>query len=310
LEEALDYVASKGVDCVELCAGNYPGDPHFKPAELVADKNKRERMLAAVKDRGLTISALACHGNPLHPDQKFAKKHHETVRTAVQLAKLCGINTVTGFSGCPGGSPSDKTPNWVVTAWPPDFQKALDWQWKEKVIPYWQREAKFAADNGVRHAFEMHPGFVVYNTDSLLRLRKACGKYGRVIGANFDPSHLWWQGMDPLASLRKLGGSLIFHTHAKDTRIDPLNSPVSGNLDVKSYGDVGARSWVFRTVGYGHGEEFWRDFVSTLAALGYDGVLSIEHEDSLMNVDEGFTKAVELLKRVVIRAKPGAMWWA
>lgn len=309
LEEALDYVAEKGVECVELCAGNYPGEPHFKSAELVSNKAARERLLAAVKDRGLKISAFACHGNPLHPNSQTAKKNHQVIRTAVKLARLCGVRTVTGFSGCPGGSPSDKTPNWIVSPWPPDYQKALEWQWKARVSPYWQREAKFAADNGVRHAFEMHPGFVVYNTDSMQKLREACGKYGKVVGANFDPSHLWWQGTDPLAALRRLGGGMIFHVHAKDTRIDPLNSAAVGNLDMKPYDDVAGRSWVFRTVGYGHGEQFWREFVTTLRTLGYDGALSIEHEDALMSPDEGFTKAVELLKRVTLKTKAGSLWW-
>ncbi|HDN67377.1 MAG TPA: sugar phosphate isomerase/epimerase, partial [Firmicutes bacterium] len=173
-------------------------------------------------------------------------------------------------------------------------------------IPYWQKAGKFAQEHGVRICLEMHPGFVVYNTETLLRLREAVGE---VIGANFDPSHLFWQGMDPIASVRKLG-SAIFHVHAKDCRIDPFNASVNGVLDTKSYGDEIHRSWIFRTVGYGHGHEFWKDFVSTLRMVGYDDVLSIEHEDSLMSVNEGFTKAVAFLKEILLTEATGEMWWA
>ena len=152
----------------------------------------------------------------------------------------------------------------------------------------------------------MHPGFCVYNTETMLRLRENCGDN---IGANFDPSHLFWQGMDPLVSLRALKGA-VWHVHAKDCRVDPQNSLRNGVLDTKSYGDIINRSWVFRTVGFGHTEEFWRNFVSELRLIGYDGVISIEHEDSLMSVDEGFKKAVALLRTVLLTEKPGAMWWA
>ncbi|MCP4613926.1 MAG: sugar phosphate isomerase/epimerase, partial [Planctomycetes bacterium] len=180
------------------------------------------------------------------------------------------------------------------------------WQWEKKIIPYWSKEAKFAADHGIRLAFEMHPGFAVYNTESMLKLRKNCGSN---IGANFDPSHLFWQGMDPIISLRQLKGA-VYHVHAKDCRIDEHNTKINGVLDMKSYGDEINRSWVFRTVGFGHSEDFWRDFVSTLRMIGYDGVLSIEHEDSLMSSVEGLKKAVDFLKGIIIREKPGPMHWA
>jgi len=155
-------------------------------------------------------------------------------------------------------------------------------------------------------AFEMHPGFVVYNTETLLRLRAECGKN---IGANFDPSHLFWQGMDPIACLRALKGC-VYHVHAKDCRVDPLNAATVGVLDTKPYADEINRGWIFRTVGYGHGADFWKDFVSTLRLIGYDGAISIEHEDSLMSVNEGFQKAVAFLKDVLLHEKPGEMWWA
>ncbi len=291
---------------MEIGTGNYPGDAHCPLDELVRGKAKARAWKKKITSRGLVISALSCHGNPLHPNKGFAKQNHDTWRKTVRLAEMTGVKTVVNFSGCPGDSDRAKYPNWVTCPWPPDFSEIVEWQWEEKVIPYWKKEAKFAANHGVRVAFEMHPGFVVYNTETMLRLRAECG---RNIGANFDPSHLFWQGMDPIACLRALKGC-VYHVHAKDCRVDPLNAATVGVLDTKPYTDEINRGWIFRTVGYGHGPEFWKDFVSTLRLIGYDGALSIEHEDSLMSVNEGFQKAVEFLKDVLLYEKPGAVWWA
>jgi len=307
LEQALEFVAGVGLEAIELGTGNYPGSPHCPVKKLLGSQVALNDFKAQIRDKGLEISALSCHGNPLHPNKKFAASHHETARDTVRLAKRLGVEVVINFSGCPGDSDKAKKPNWVTCPWPPDYSEIIEWQWSKKVIPYWKKEAKFARDNGVKLAFEMHPGFVVYNTETMLRLREACGKN---IGANFDPSHLFWQGIDPLASLRKLGGEAVFHVHAKDCQVDAANVAVNGVLDTKHYGDEINRAWIFRTVGYGHGEEFWRNFVSTLRLIGYDGVISIEHEDSLMSMNEGFTKAVEFLKGIILKEKVGAMWWA
>jgi len=303
--DALDFIAQNGLDAVEIGTGNYPGDKHCPLKELVASPSKAKAWKSEVDSRGLEISALSCHGNPLHPDTAFAKKDVETMHSTIRLAEMLGVKTVVVFSGCPGDSDRAKYPNWVTCPWPPDFSAIIKWQWEKKVIPFWKKEAKFAKDHGVRLAFEMHPGFVVYSAETLVRLRSECGDN---IGANFDPSHLFWQNQDPIAGVRYLGKA-IYHVHAKDCRIYP---PVAtgGVLDTKSYADEIHRSWIFRTVGYGHGEDFWNDFVSTLRMVGYDGVLSIEHEDSLMSANEGFKKAVTFLKRVLIFEKPGEAYWA
>jgi sugar phosphate isomerase/epimerase len=194
----------------------------------------------------------------------------------------------------------------VTCAWPPDFVDTLNWQWNEKVIPYWREAGTFAAQLGVKLAFEMHPGFVVYNPETLLRLREAVGP---VIGANYDPSHLYWQGMEPAASIRALGGA-IHHVHAKDTYVDPANTAANGVLDTKPYSDLAHRSWTFRTVGYGHDQFSWRSLITALRLVGYDYVLSIEHEDALASVEEGFSKAVSFLKDALLAEQPAAMWWA
>lgn len=306
LDTALDYAQKLGLDTVEVGTGNYPGDPHCKPAELLKSKPKFEEFKDKFAKRGITISALSCHGNPIHPDKKIAKEHALIQRQTIELAAKLGIQNVVTFSGCPGGSAKDTTPNWVTCPWPPDFLQSLEYQWNDVALPYWKDEAAFALKHKVRLCFEMHPGFIVYNPESLQKLRKACGKN---IGANFDPSHLWWQGMDPIAALLELKDCL-FHVHAKDTNINPYNTAKNGVLDTKHYGDELGRSWVFRTVGYGHDAMFWNNFISTLRMIGYDGAISIEHEDGLMSVNEGLTKAVEFLNGVIMKEKTGGMWWA
>ena len=217
------------------------------------------------------------------------------------------MDTVVTFSGCPGDHAGAKHPNWVTCPWPEDFLAILDYQWNDVILPYWREAGDFAKAHGVRIAFEMHPGFCVYNTETMLRIRR---EIGPVLGANFDPSHLVWQGVDIVTAIRELGDA-IYHFHAKDTRIDPANTAAHGVLDCKHYGDELNRSWIFRTVGYGHGESFWRDVVSALRLVGYDRVMSIEHEDSLLSIDEGLEKAISFLRPIILSsAKPGTMAWA
>jgi sugar phosphate isomerase/epimerase len=248
---------------------------------------------------------LSCHGNPLHPDKAHAQHDREVSRKTILLAEKLGIPVVIDFSGCPGDSPHATAPNWVTCPWPPDYLKVLDWQWSEVVAPYWSEHAKFAADHGVKIAIEMHPGFVVYNPETMLRLRSIAGPN---VGCNFDPSHLFWQSIDPIAAVRVLEGA-IFHVHAKDTQIYAANLPRTGVLDTKPYTQERDRSWIFRTCGYGHGAEWWGELISTLRMFGYDYVLSIEHEDSLLSPEEGLTKAATFLNSIVIREQPTAAWW-
>ena len=305
-EPMLDMVADMGLDAIELPASAYGESPHCPVADLMASKPKRGEWLAAIDKRGLIVSSLSAHGNPIHPDPDTARHSHDRLRNAILLAEKLGVDRVNAFSGCPGDQGDARVPNWVTCPWPPEFAELVEWQWDKKVIPYWTKMAVFAADHGVKIGFEMHPGFVVYNPETLLRLRSACDK---ALGANFDPSHLFWQGIDPIEAVRALKGC-IWHVHAKDCRVDPVNTRVNGVLDTKHYADELHRAWVFRTVGYGHGEDFWRDFVSTLRLVGYDHVLSIEHEDSLMSAAEGLAKAAEFLRAIIIREKPTAMTWA
>lgn len=305
-EAALDTAKAAGVEAVELGCGAFPGTAHINAQQIVNDAAAIARIKEAVESRGLVISALSVHGNPLHPDASVAKEHHEDFVATVQLAEKLGVETVITFSGCPGESPNSKYPSWVTCPWPPDFLTVLEWQWNEVAIPYWKEQSAFCRKHGVRVAIESHPGFLVYNTETALRLRREAGDN---IGVNFDPSHLFWQGMDPIECVKALADS-IFHVHAKDTKIDARNTALNGVLDTKHYGDILNRSFVFRTVGYGHDDEFWKSLVSTLRLVGYDGVISIEHEDGIMSVNEGFTKAASFLNGLILKESAGEMWWA
>lgn len=307
-EEMVKYLSSIGVDQLEMGAGGCPGKDHFDPEVLLKDESKIDDIKRILAENNMSIAAISAHGNPVHPDKKIAKQYHDEFNAAVLLAEKLGVDTMIGFSGCPGDSEGSIRPNWVTCAWPTDYLDTLKWQWEEVLIPYWKEEVKFLKEHGIKKlAFEMHPGFCVYNPITVLKLKDAVGD---IIGANIDPSHLIWQGMDPVAVVKELGAhNAIYHFHAKDTRVDNANTAVNGVLDTRSYADVLNRSWVFRTVGYGHGKEFWNDIISTLKAVGYDGVISIEHEDSLMSPKEGLEKAVKFLREVIIYENAGEMWW-
>jgi sugar phosphate isomerase/epimerase len=275
LEQALDAAGAAGCEAVEIATTGSHG--RRDAAELAAA-------------RGLDISALSCHGNPLHPDESVASRADRTFREAVRLAAELGVGTVITFAGCPGESEHSRRPSWVTCSWPDDYPETLEWQWRERVVPYWVEAAAFADDRGVRVAIEPHPGFVVYNTATMLRLREAAGG---AIGANFDPSHLFWQQIDPLASARALAGA-VFHVHAKDTGFDEGRLALDGVLETRI--EPEQRSWIFRSVGDGHPVEFWRKLAAALRDAGYDGALSIEHEDPLRSREEGLARAVSTLR--------------
>ncbi|OYR70220.1 xylose isomerase [Halorubrum ezzemoulense] len=308
LDDAAAYLDGIGVDAVELGVGGWPGEDHVDREALLDDPAGREELLSLLDDRGLRISALATHNNPLHPSEERAAAADRELREAIELADLLGVDTVTCFSGLPAGAPDDSTPNWVTAPWPTEHADALDYQWDEVAIPYWRDVAAHADHHGVDVAIEMHPNMLVYEPTGLVALREATNDR---IGANFDPSHLYWQGIDVTEAIRFLGErDAIHHVHAKDTKVYEAESRVKGVLDTTSYADTADRSWLFRSIGYGHGEEHWKDVVSTLWLVDYEGALSIEHEDALTSSREGLEKAVDVLDRAVFETEPGDAYWA
>ena len=307
LKEALTYLKQQGVQMVEIGCGGYPGRAHCDPELLLSDSAAFKAFEQVISDSGLAISALSCHGNMVHPQKDIAAGFRHDFEQCILMAERLGVTQINTFSGCPGDSAGSLYPNWVTCPWPDDFTAVLDYQWNEVLIPYWKEAVQFAKAHGVtKIALEPHPGFCVYNTASLLRLREAVGEE---IGANLDPSHLIWQQMDTPTVIRELKDA-IFHFHAKDTKIDPINCARNGVLDTGAYGNELERSWIFRTVGYGTDANAWKDIISALRLVGYDHAISIEHEDSLMSVNEGLSKAIAFLKDVLITEGKAEMWWA
>ena len=305
-EEALDKAVAAGVNAVEIGSGGYPGNHHCPVNDLLDSQGMREEYLEAIHSRGLVLSALSCHYEPLHPDQAIAKESDEIFRKSVQLAQLLEVPAVNVLSGLPAGSPDDTQPNWVTCPWPNHFTEILDYQWNQVGIPYWRTAAQFADQHGVQIGVEMHPGMLVYNVETMLRLREACGP---ALGCNFDPSHLWWNGVDPVAAIRQLGDAIV-HVHGKDVYVDPFNVMVNGVNDSKPYGQIPGRAWTFRSIGYGHDAKAWKDIISALRMVGYDYVISIEHEDAMMSTDEGLAKGIAQLKEAGISEAAGELFWA
>jgi len=300
VEKAFQWLSERGVETVEIGTGGSPGKNHCNPEVLLADKSKLNEFKDILKKHNLEISALSCHSNHVHPNNDIRDIAAFDYTQTLKLAKELNIDTIVTFSGCPGDYPGAKYPNWVTCTWPPDYPAILDYQWNDVLIPFWKDAVKEADEYGVtKIAIEMHPGFSVYNTPTLLKLREAVGS---AIGANFDPSHLFWQGICPSDSIKALKGA-IYHFHAKDTKIDKSNCEVDGVLDTRDFTNLAERSWLYRTVGYGHDALEWSEIITSLRLAGYDGAISIEHEDSFMSIEEGLEKAIEFLKPIIIRDK-------
>ena len=303
---AFDTCAELGLDAVELGTGEFSSDWHVGLDAVAEGGAAADELKADVSSRNLEISALSCHGNPLHPNPGYAERAGGVFEKTVRAAENLGVDTVILFAGCPGGPDGGEYPNWVSTGWPGYYEELLEWQWSERIIPFWKENAKYAADHGVRLAFEPHPGDCVFNLPTMMRLREGCGEN---VGVNFDPSHLWWQGMDPLVVAEELGrAGMLFHVHAKDTYIDEAAMARDGAL-ATSAPETPGRSWRFATVGYGHDVVFWRKLVAVLRSVGYDGVLSIEHEDPLAPILEGLQRTVRLLRDALWHEPSASLSW-
>ena len=305
IEEVIDKLAALEIKAVEIGVANYPATNHLDA--LITDQLV-EKFTERLMHDDIEISALSCQGNPLHPDETIARAHHAGWEQTVLWAERLHVRCVNVFSGCPGDPGGGRYPNWVTCAWPNEYGDLLSWQWNEKVVPYWVAASEFAQVHGVdRIAFEMHPGFVVYNPYTLLKLRRVVGA---MIGANLDPSHLYWQGIDPSMAIRTLCDEhALFHFHAKDVAIDHQNVGLNGVLDSRPYNLIKERAWSFCTVGTGHSTFQWAKMIHELRKDGYDGVLSIEHEDPLASREEGFQHAVNFLKNILWTQSPDELWW-
>lgn len=294
-QEAAKAAAGLGLAALEIGMGNWSAAPHANLKSLLGSKDERVKFLSVLKQNELALAALNCSGNQLHPID--GERHSEVLYETVRVAELLGVDTIVLMSGLPAGGPNDMRPNWVTCAWPLENGEILDWQWNAKLVPYWQKLATYAEGCGIKKlCIEMHGNQLVYNVPTLLKLRK---EIGPIVGANLDPSHLFWMGADPLVAVDALGEA-IHHVHAKDTFMNEAALNLTGRLETIGHGNVKARAWNYITLGYGHGEQWWRAFCYRLRLNGYDGWLSIEHEDMLLSRMEGLRKSVELLKQTSI----------
>lgn len=289
-ETALDTIAGMGIEGVEINTGNWSSAPHIDLDEMLASSDARKRFMNAITSRGLSLIALNCNGNQLHPTD--GQRQSSVVEKTIRLASELECSKVCLMSGLPAGAPTDKTPNWIISAWPPETSEILAWQWNEVLLPYWHKLVDNGREFGIDNfAIELHGNQLVYNVPTLLRLRDAVGK---AVGANLDPSHLMWMGADALQAVSALGDA-IHHVHAKDTWINPDKAATISRLDTGPMIDVAERAWSYITIGYGHGESWWREFCYRLRLVGYDSWLSIEHEDPVLSCAEGVQRSVNVL---------------
>jgi sugar phosphate isomerase/epimerase len=291
----VETAARLELDMLEFGCGNWSSAPHLNLDRMLESDGERRNFTARLADHGIAISALNCSGNPLHPGE-LGRRHDDVTRKTIKLASLMGVERVVMMSGCPGAE-GDHHPNWITVEWPPETREILRWQWDEVLIPYWRDLVAYATNTGIRKlCLELHGHQNVYNVRTLLKLREAVGD---TVGANFDPSHLMWMGADPIAAVRSIDG-VVYHVHAKDTRVDPVIAAVNGLLETTPGDRFQKRAWNYITLGYGHGEQWWRELVAVLAAAGYDDVFSIEHEDPMLPALEGVEKSVAFLRNVLI----------
>jgi len=271
--DALRWLSDQEVQHLELGCGAYPGTKFAHAQQLCEDPEGRALLQSELQAHGITLAALSCHGNPLHPDEDIAALHRADFEAALELASDLEVPVLVGFSG-QGGEPGCSIPNWPVATWPFEYAELREWQWEEQVIPYWQPVAARAAELGVRIALELHGGFAVHSPGSLLRLREACGP---ALCANLDPSHLWWQHIDPVRAIQLLGQA-VAHVHLKDTVFNADALALHGLLDPTPMDRPQERAWRFALPGEGHDADTWRTVLKALDDVGYAGVLSIEHE--------------------------------
>ncbi|WP_461163095.1 sugar phosphate isomerase/epimerase family protein [Arthrobacter sp. R4-81] len=310
LSSALETISAVGLEGAEINSGGFIGTPHLPVDELLASAAARARYLDLFVAAGVELTGFNVNGNPLHPDPAVQHKHSEDLKRSIDLAGLLGVKRVVAMSGLPGGHPGATAPNWAVNPWDSAYLDILDYQW-DLAVPYWRDIDARAAQADVKVAIEMHPHNIVFNPATLLRLIERTD--ATHVGAEMDPSHLFWQGIDPIAATRALG-DVVFHAAAKDTRINPACA-INGVLDDRfrrlgaqeERTNIGGRyfvnewprnsSWDFVSVGKGHPVEFWSNFLAVLQEIDPDMAVNIEHEDAELGRVEGLEFAAATLNR-------------
>ncbi|MFI5493821.1 sugar phosphate isomerase/epimerase family protein [Actinoplanes sp. NPDC051859] len=318
LDETLKILAELGLNSAEINAGGFIPAPHLPSDDLLSSAGAREDYLGRFAQAGVTLTGLNVNGNPLNPDPAVGRKHAADVRRAIDLAAALGVRRVVTMSGLPEAHSGSTTANWVVNPWDSQFLDILDYQWNEVAVPFWRDINARAAAADVKVCIEMHPQNLVFNPPTLQRLVEQTN--ATHVGAEMDPSHLFWQGMDPVACVKYLG-ELVFHAAAKDTRINTDNIQVYGVLDDRFTRtrpeenplNLGGRntlnqwpqspSWEFVAVGRGHSvDDFWVPFLRALHAVDPEIAVNIEHEDQEFDQIEGLRLAAENLLQAATKA--------
>ena len=293
--DALRWCAERGIAHIEMGVGGWKQADHLDLDALLRDAGERDRLQGELREHGLVLSCVNAAGNPLHPDPAVGERHAALLRGAVELAALLGCDRVVTMSGCPGGRDGGSTP--VFASWPvvPDDETLWEWQLEHRLAPFWRELSAWAAAAApeVMICLELHAGASAYNPASFARLREAAGPN---VGVNLDPSHFWWQGMDPLAVIDEVGPAIGF-AHGKDTLVHPDRVRRNGLLDLAFPVDPDTASWHFCAVGSGHDDATWAALVAALRSAGYDGVVSIEHEDPRVTPEEGIETSLAALRR-------------
>jgi len=296
-EQWLELVNELKLEAVEIGSGNDPGHAHCDREALLADDAKRREFAALFEKNGLIISAFSCHGNPVHPDTDKARREDRVYRESIDLAAKTGVNRMVCFSGCPGDG-TGKHSNWIQSLETEEYVAILEWQWKEVLVPYWKDLAAYARARNVKIAIEMDSGYSVFNVATLLKLRQAVGDH---VGANLDFSGIFQLGIEPVAVVKKLGAEgALFHMHGKDILIDQQNTAVNGLVDLTPYGDLAQRSWSYADIGFGHDLVVWKAIAEQLMAVGYEHVISIEHESPFTSGRIGVARSAEALSQILL----------
>ncbi|MGG5753093.1 sugar phosphate isomerase/epimerase family protein [Zafaria sp. Z1313] len=309
LAEALDVLASLGLDAAEINAGGFLPPVHLPVEQILASGSARDDYLGLFAGKGIELAGLNANGNPLHPDPAIGPKHAEELRRAIRVAGALGQTRVVTMSGLPGGEPGATVPNWIVNPWSSGALDVLDYQWDRVAVPFWKEIDELAGEHGVKVAIEMHPQNLVFNPPTLKRLVERAGTAN--VGAEMDPSHLFWQHMDPVAAVDYLG-DLVVHAAAKDVRINP-EAAVYGVLDDRfrrlredeertglgghEYVNEWPKdsAWDFVALGRGHDAGFWTRFLAALHRVDPDMAVHIEHEDTSLGRIEGLEVAAGVL---------------
>jgi sugar phosphate isomerase/epimerase len=294
LAEALARAKNLGVNEVEIHCGQPGGHSHCHAPDLLNDAKKLKEFRSAFEESGIDVAALACHTNPVHPDKKIAVQHDEALDAAILLAEELGISKVVTYSGCPG-SRTSKYPTWIVSVWPLDNLQLADYQWNEVMLPYWSAKAIFAKSHKVRIAIEMAGGYTIHNPRTLLRLREVCGE---TIGAAFDPAALIWQGVDCPRAIEALGEAIL-HFHARDCHINKREMRRNGFFSPDTSSGDKEHPYEYRIAGSGQRREYWIDMMYALQRSGYQGAISVRHEDMSLDRDEGLSKTMHFLSDII-----------